>query len=224
MSQRAELFVWLVLPYAAMVVFVAGHVWRYRRDQFGWTSRSSQMLESRLLAWGSVLFHYGAFAAIAGHVLGILVPESATSAIGISEDFYHDFSGIAGSIAGFVCLLGFGILTFRRTKVRRGDMTRIDPTTTVASLVAERPGRSREFERRSGPTGQPSRRRRAREHSAWQATAPVASSAPSTCQLYQPTASSVGIPVNSSAASFQARTRSSESQTTNASPERRSMG
>lgn len=119
MSERADLFVWLVLPYTAMAVFVVGHVWRYRRDQFGWTSRSSQLLESRLLAWGSVLFHYGAFAVIAGHVIGILVPASATAAIGISENVYHHLAGIGGSIAGFVCLAGFGILTFRRTKVRR---------------------------------------------------------------------------------------------------------
>src|SRR5262249_58500432 len=60
MSHRADLFVWLVLPYVSLTVFVVGHWWRYRRDQFGWTSRSSQLLESRLLAWGSTLFHYGA--------------------------------------------------------------------------------------------------------------------------------------------------------------------
>lgn len=119
MSERADLFVWLVLPYAAMAVFLVGHVWRYRRDQFGWTSRSTQLLESRLLAWGSVLFHYGALAAIGGHVIGILIPESATEKIGISEGVYHDFAGVAGSIAGFVCIAGFGILTFRRTKLRR---------------------------------------------------------------------------------------------------------
>lgn len=130
MSDRADLFVWLVLPYAAMAVFVVGHVWRYRRDQFGWTSRSSQLLESRLLAWGSVLFHYGALAAIGGHVIGILIPESATEAIGMSEAFYHDFAGIAGSIAGFVCLAGFGILTFRRTKVRR-----VRATTSFADVL-----------------------------------------------------------------------------------------
>ena len=39
-------------------VFVVGHVWRYRTDQFGWTTRSSQIYESRLLRMGSPLFHF----------------------------------------------------------------------------------------------------------------------------------------------------------------------
>ena len=74
MSDRADLFVWLVLPYVSLTIFVVGHWWRYKRDQFGWTSRSSQLLESRLLAWGSTLFHYGALAVIGGHFVGILIP------------------------------------------------------------------------------------------------------------------------------------------------------
>jgi nitrate reductase gamma subunit len=129
-SQRAALFVWLVLPYVSIVVFAGGHVWRYRRDQFGWTSRSTQLLESRLLAWGSTLFHYGALAAIAGHVIGILVPASATAALGIPERDYHHLAGIGGGIAGFICLVGFGILTFRRTKVRR-----IRVTTSLSDVI-----------------------------------------------------------------------------------------
>lgn len=120
MSHRADLFVWLVLPYVSMTIFVAGHWWRYRRDQFGWTSRSTQLLEGRLLAWGSVLFHYGTFAVIAGHVIGILIPESTTEALGISEHTYRFYiSAIPGTVAGLVCVAGFGILTFRRTKLRR---------------------------------------------------------------------------------------------------------
>ncbi|HET8741831.1 MAG TPA: respiratory nitrate reductase subunit gamma [Gaiella sp.] len=130
MSERAQLFVWLVLPYVSLTVFVVGHWWRYRRDQFGWTSRSSQLLESRLLAWGSTLFHYGALAVIAGHVAGILIPASVTSALGISENAYHHLSGIAGGIVGLICLAGFGILTFRRTKIRR-----VRATTSLAVVV-----------------------------------------------------------------------------------------
>ncbi len=44
--------VWIVLPYVAIAIFVVGHIWRYRHDKFGWTSRSTQLLESRWLAWG----------------------------------------------------------------------------------------------------------------------------------------------------------------------------
>lgn len=130
MSQRAELYVWLVLPYVSLTVFVVGHWWRYRRDQFGWTSRSTQLLESRLLAWGSTLFHYGALAVIGGHVVGILVPASFTARLGISESVYHHVSGYAGAAAGIVCLAGFGILTFRRTQVRR-----VRATTSAGDVI-----------------------------------------------------------------------------------------
>ena len=71
-----QIFVWVALPYLALGIFVVGHVWRWRYDQFGWTSRSTQLQERRLLRWGSPIFHYGTFAAIAGHVIGVLIPNA----------------------------------------------------------------------------------------------------------------------------------------------------
>ncbi|HVD03400.1 MAG TPA: respiratory nitrate reductase subunit gamma, partial [Candidatus Dormibacteraeota bacterium] len=129
----ASTFLWVVLPYAAMVLFVAGHIWRYRHDKFGWTSRSTQLLEGRWLAWGSNLFHYGALAAIGGHILGILIPTQLTSAVGISESDYHLLSAVAGSVAGIACVVGFVILVARRAyfpRVRR-TTTPIDVATYV---------------------------------------------------------------------------------------------
>lgn len=114
-----DLWWWVILPYAAMVVFVVGHIWRWRYDQFGWTSRSTQLQERRLLKWGAPLFHYSAFAAIAGHVLGILVPRSFTEWLGVTERAYTLFSGIAGSVAAIGVLVGAGILIFRRMGVPR---------------------------------------------------------------------------------------------------------
>jgi nitrate reductase gamma subunit len=40
----------------------------------------------RLLKWGSPVFHYGTFAAIGGHVIGVLIPEAWTHAVGIPEN------------------------------------------------------------------------------------------------------------------------------------------
>src|SRR5581483_2304183 len=122
-SDRADLFLWLVLPYVSVTIFLVGHWWRYRRDQFGWTSRSTQLLESRLLAWGSPLFHYGALAAIGGHVLGILVPSSLTRALGVSEHTYHLIAAGAGGVAGVVTVVGFVILVYRRAAVPRVAVT-----------------------------------------------------------------------------------------------------
>ena len=49
-----DVFLWGVLPYLVALSLIAGLVWRYRYDQFGWTTRSSQLYESRLLRIGSV--------------------------------------------------------------------------------------------------------------------------------------------------------------------------
>lgn len=126
-----EFFLWVVIPYVSTVVFVGGLIWRYRSDQFGWTCRSTQILESRLLAPGSVMFHYGALAAIGGHVLGILVPEGATDALGITEPYYHAVSAGGGTIASVITLAGLIILIYRRVTVRRVWLT-----TTALDVVA----------------------------------------------------------------------------------------
>ena len=43
-----QIFVWVALPYLALGIFAVGHIWRWRYDQFGWTSRSTQLQERRL--------------------------------------------------------------------------------------------------------------------------------------------------------------------------------
>ncbi|MGW4355019.1 respiratory nitrate reductase subunit gamma [Nocardia sp. NPDC004582] len=108
---------WLMLPYIAFTSFVLGHLYRYRTDQFGWTTRSSQIHESRLLKLGSPLFHFGMLGVIGGHVLGVLVPESWTDALGISEAAYHVVAVSAGSVAGLAVIIGVAILAYRRLTV-----------------------------------------------------------------------------------------------------------
>jgi nitrate reductase gamma subunit len=116
-------YLWVVIPYVSITIFVVGHIWRYRRDQFGWTSRSTQLLESRWLAWGSNLFHYGALAAIGGHVLGILIPAQVTSFVGLTEGRYHLLSAGAGTLAGIACTVGLVILIVRRLLFARVRVT-----------------------------------------------------------------------------------------------------
>lgn len=127
-------FWWVVLPYASMAICVLGHVWRYRYDQFGWTSYSTELQEHRWLKWGAPLFHYGAFAAIIGHILGLLIPEAATDGMGISDETYHLFSGWAGFIAAVVVLLGMFILAGRRILSPRVRATTI-PVDWVALIA-----------------------------------------------------------------------------------------
>ena len=131
-----DVLLWVVLPYVSLTLFVAGHVWRYRYDKFGWTSRSTQLLERRWLAWGSNLFHYGALAAIAGHVLGMLIPSQLTEAVGVSEGAYHVLSAVAGGAAGVVCVVGFVILAVRRAYFARVRRTTSPIDVAVYVLLA----------------------------------------------------------------------------------------
>ncbi|MFF9125075.1 respiratory nitrate reductase subunit gamma [Streptomyces sp. NPDC014889] len=108
---------WVVLPYLALAVFVLGHIWRYRYDKFGWTTRSSQLYENRLLRIGSPLFHFGILVVILGHIGGLVVPESWTRAAGISENTYHWLAVVLGTIAGVCTVGGLAILIFRRRTV-----------------------------------------------------------------------------------------------------------
>lgn len=119
---------WLTVPYVAFTSFLVGHLWRYRHDQFGWTTRSSQLYESRLLRLGSPLFHFGLLAVLAGHVLGIGIPASWTDALGVSEFAYHIMSVSFGSLAGLATVAGLAILLYRRITVVavRKATTRLD--------------------------------------------------------------------------------------------------
>lgn len=67
---NTNLLVWLVLPYLSIILLIGGMIWRYRTDQFGWTSRSSQWNEPSILRWSSPLFHFGILFVFLGHVLG----------------------------------------------------------------------------------------------------------------------------------------------------------
>lgn len=133
-ASTAELFWWVILPYLALAVFVVGHVWRWRYDQFGWTSRSTQLQERRLLKWGAPLFHYATFAAIAGHAIGILIPASVFNAIGMTHDIYHWFSAIAGTVAGVLVIGGVVVLAGRRLLVARVRAT-TSPVDYIALIV-----------------------------------------------------------------------------------------
>jgi nitrate reductase gamma subunit len=116
---RGAFFLWVVFPYLAIATFVVGHIWRYRRDQFTWTTRSTQLLEARWLRIGGPLFHIGLLAVIGGHIIGILIPQSWTDSLGISESTYRLFSASMGTLTGLAMLTGLAILIARRLLNKR---------------------------------------------------------------------------------------------------------
>lgn len=130
-EDAGSILLWVIIPYLALGFFIVGHWWRYRRDQFQWTTRSTQLLDRRVLGWASPAFHFGILAAAGGHIIGLLIPQSFTDALGISEHTYHWFAFAVGGVAGIVTLVGFFGLLYRRVtseRVRR-TTTRLDMVT-----------------------------------------------------------------------------------------------
>ncbi len=128
---------WIAAPYVAAALFVGGHLWRWRFDRLGWTSRSSQLFEQRWLRIGSPLFHVGLLGVVGGHVVGILVPARFTRAVGVGDPAYHAVALAAGGIFGALALAGIVVLTLRRLLIRRVRRTasRADIAVDLVLLV-----------------------------------------------------------------------------------------
>lgn len=121
---------YVVLPYIALAIGIGGLIWTRRNNQFGWTARSTELLEGKILRFASIVFHLGVLAAIGGHVLGILIPRSWTAAVGINDTAYHVIAVIGGLAAGVAVVVGFAALIYRRV-----TLPRVRVTTTNMDLV-----------------------------------------------------------------------------------------
>ncbi|MBE9375699.1 respiratory nitrate reductase subunit gamma [Saccharopolyspora sp. HNM0983] len=109
-----DVLLWGALPYVAVAALVVGSAWRFRYDRFGWTTRSSELYESRMLRVASPLFHFGLLVVIIGHGAGLVIPESWTAALGVTESMYHVAAVGMGAVAGICTLTGAALLIYRR--------------------------------------------------------------------------------------------------------------
>ncbi|MGZ5475484.1 MAG: respiratory nitrate reductase subunit gamma [Thermoanaerobaculia bacterium] len=126
-SQPMQSLLLVGLPYAAIVVFLAGLIWRYR-SRFTISSLSSQILESRWLVWGSVPFHLGIVLLFFGHVVPVIVP-------GQWQTFVSNRSVLLtvesmGRAAAILCLAGLVVLF-----VRRVIASAVRSSSTIVDLV-----------------------------------------------------------------------------------------
>lgn len=123
-----DLFLFVGLPYVALVVLVVGSIVRYRRDRFSYSALSSQFLENRRLLWGSVPFHLGILVLLVGHLVPFLAPRiwrELTS----RPAFLHTVEAV-GVAAGVLAAVGLAVLLARRVTVGR-----LQPVTSVLDLV-----------------------------------------------------------------------------------------
>ena len=125
-------FVWGLFPYFCLLIMIVGTIYRYQADQLRWTSKSSELLEKKLLILGSVSFHIGILFVFIGHVLGLLVPIEVYNTLGISSELYHGAAIVIGGASGVVALFGISILLYRRIAV---ECVRMD--TDISDYVSD---------------------------------------------------------------------------------------
>jgi nitrate reductase gamma subunit len=105
-------FLFASFPYAAVLLAVAGTLYRYRSDRFSYTSHSTQFLENRLLFWGSVPWHYAITIILLTHIMAALFPEAWAAMIG--TPFRLVAVETTGLALGLLALAGLAMLLVRR--------------------------------------------------------------------------------------------------------------
>jgi nitrate reductase gamma subunit len=109
-----DLLLFIVLPYAAVLLALVGTIERYRRHAYSCTSHSTQFLENRLHFWALVPFHAGILLVLAGHLVGFLIPGGV---LAWNADPVRLLVLEGGAItAGLLALIGLTLAGIRRLR------------------------------------------------------------------------------------------------------------
>ncbi len=109
----------MVFPYISLTIFAVGHAYRYATDFYRWNAKSSQMLESETLAYGTTMFHWGVISTLIGHAGGMLIPQRYYDSVGISGQAHTEIAYYSGLAVGTLTVLGLIVMIFRRITYRR---------------------------------------------------------------------------------------------------------
>jgi nitrate reductase gamma subunit len=105
-------FLFVALPYVAIVVFFVGAIYRYRATGFTYSSLSSQFLDGGGIYIFAVLFHWGILVVFLGHLTVFLFPGATlawhSSAVRLIADEIVIFT------FGLSVLIGLAALFIRR--------------------------------------------------------------------------------------------------------------
>lgn len=101
-----------VFPYVAVALMIGVGFYRYCIDRYSWSSQSSQFLESRVLFWGSVPWHYAILLILLAHFLAFLVPSAWGEVLGSPIRLY--LLEVTGMALGISTLIAIILLVFRR--------------------------------------------------------------------------------------------------------------
>jgi nitrate reductase gamma subunit len=107
-----DYLLFVVFPYIALTLAITGGLYRYFSDRFSFSSVSSQLIENRVLFWGSVLFHYGITIVLLIHIFSIFFADQLDRILGFIPVLY--VSEIIGIGLGLIALFGLIALILRR--------------------------------------------------------------------------------------------------------------
>jgi nitrate reductase gamma subunit len=131
-----NIFFFVILPYLALLTLIGGSLYRYFLRGYKVSSLSSQILESKLLFFGSRPFHWGIVTLFFGHLIGFLIPRGVLAWNGKPVRLYVlEITALA-----FACtaIIGLGVLIYRRISVKRIQVvtTKMDVFVLTILLVA----------------------------------------------------------------------------------------
>lgn len=107
-----DLFLFAVFPYLAVALAIGGVIYRRRALRHTVTTNSSQLLEGRLLFWGSVPWHVGILLILLAHIGATLFPATWGRLLGDPVRLY--VLEVTGMALGALAVLGISVLLARR--------------------------------------------------------------------------------------------------------------
>jgi nitrate reductase gamma subunit len=131
-----DFFLFIGLPYVAVVVCVVASILRFRSARYSYSAMSSQFLEHRGLRWGSAPWHIGIILILLGHAVVILFPGVTASILSVRPILLAvEGAGIAFSV---LCVVGLLVLILRRlTSARVQAVTSTMDLVVLAALVVQ---------------------------------------------------------------------------------------
>jgi nitrate reductase gamma subunit len=131
-----DLVAFVAYPYLCLTIFAVGHSYRYVTDRYAWNAHSSELIEKKHLLIGSYLFHLGVLGTLAGHAVGLLVPQTVFDMVGIDAAAHTALAHSVGRVVGIAAFTGALFLLARRLFVRRIRlMSATSDFITLAGLV-----------------------------------------------------------------------------------------
>jgi len=125
-----------VFPYVAVSLMIGVGCYRYCIDRYSWSSQSSQFLESRVLFWGSVPWHYAILIILLAHFLAFLIPSGWAVVLGNPLRLY--LLEVTGMALGISTMIAIILLIFRRIgNARVSSVTTVIDWLVFAALLIQ---------------------------------------------------------------------------------------